>query len=261
MWEANLLFTHVQTKNRMSNDSDQDSIQIELGQHSINLLKFGKSKSSGDTYAYFGIPDVGLHFSGHKPKPPSYPYAHLHLRSYPLQIHEDILDFDPNDLADSFQDFAERLVDNIGVPEPDESVMILPFPANNFSSGTLHILNLIQSMTGTYYRTRASKLHRLVSDRPSLQGTIGLSDNGIILPFNKDSIFEIPFKPNFEYFNKLFLGKPLNSFVDPLTKALEIIQRVSPDSLTKWIPPSTVGSFVQETQSIIKKAKPNIVDY
>ncbi len=242
-------------------DSSEDSIQIQLGQDSIKLLQFRKSKSSGDIYGWFGIPDVGLHISGHKPRPPLHPYAHLHLKSDLLNIHEDILDFDPDDLVDYFLDLTEEFIDNISEPEPDESVTMLPLPASTFSSGTLNVLNLIQSMTGKYYRTRARRLSRLIVDQPSLQGTVGISDNGIILPFDKEAIMEIPFKPNFDYFNRLFLGKPLNSFIDPLTKALETVQRTSPDALSKWIPPSTVGSFVQETQSIIKKAKPQIVDY
>jgi hypothetical protein len=245
----------------MSISDDLDHIQIQIGNEKITLLEFRKSKKSGDVYARLGIPDVGLHYSFHKPKLPDYPLAHLHLRSHPLQLHEDILDFDPNDLVDYFKDFAEGFIGNISEPEPDESITMLPLGANTFSSGNLNLMNLIQSLTGTYYRTRASRLPKLVIDKPSLQGTIGFSDNGIILPFDKNSIFEIPFKPNFDYFNRLLLGKPLNSLIDPLQKALERIQRNSPDSLSKWIPPSLMGSFVQEIQSTIKQAKPYIIDY
>lgn len=245
----------------MSTDSSPESIQIQLGQNTIKFLQFRKSKSSGDLYGWFGIPNVGLHISGHRPRPPLHPYIHLHLRSDPLNIHEDIIDLNPNDLRSCFQDFAKEFIDNISEPEPNESITMLPLPANSFSSGIIHILNLIQLMTGTYYRTKANRLPRLLADKPFLRGTIGLSNDSIILPFDKDTICEIPFKPNFDYFNRYFLGKPLNSLIDPFTKALETIQRNSPDSITKWIPPSTIGSFVQETQALIKRSKPQIIDY
>ncbi len=245
----------------MTKDSGNDNFQIQLGQNSIKLLQFRKNKSSGDIYGWFGIPDVGLHISSHMPRPPRFPYAHLHLKSESLGIHEDILDFSPNDIANYYQDFAEDFVNNLSEAEPDESVTMLPLSSDTFSNGKINVLNLIQSMTGTYYRTIASRLSDLIIDRPSLKGMLGISENGVILPVDKDTIFEIPFKPNFAHFDKLFLGEPLNSFTDPLIKALETIQRNSPNSLTKWIPPSTMGSFIQETQTIIKKAKPQIIDY
>lgn len=210
--------------------TDSESIQIQLGQTSIKLMQFRKSKSSGDLYARFGIPDVGLHYSFHRPKPPLYPLAHFHLKSYPLHLHEDILDFDLEDLEDLFLDFADELIDNISEPEPDKTITMLPLSANTFSSGSFNVLSLFQAMTGTYYRTSGNRLSRLMMDKPSLQGAVGISDDGIIIPLDKDNIFEIPLRPNFNNFNKLFLGKPLNSFVDPLTRALETIQRTSPNS-------------------------------
>ncbi len=245
----------------MTADSSEDIFRIQLGQNSIKLLQFRKNKSSGDIYGWFGIPDVGLHISGHMPKPPLHPYAHLHLKSDILGIHEDIADFDPTDVADYYRDFAEDFINDFYEPEPDESITMLPMTAHTFTSGSFNVPRLFQAMTGTYYRTNGNRLSRLLTNNPSLLDTIGISDNGIVLPIDTNVIFEIPFKSRFNYFNKLLLGKPLSSFADPITKALEIVQRNSPNSLTKWIPPSTVGSFIQETQAIIKKAKPQIIDY
>ncbi len=71
----------------------------------------------------FGIPDVGLHLSGHMPRPPRYPYAHLHLKCDSLGIHEDILDFNPKDLADYYQDFAEQFIDNLEFEKANGTVL------------------------------------------------------------------------------------------------------------------------------------------
>ncbi len=243
----------------MQTDSEE-SIQIQLGQSSIKLMKFTKSKSSGDLYAKFSIPDVGLHYSFHRPKPPLYPSAHCHLKSYPLHLHEDILDFDLEDIEGLFLNYADKFIDNISEPAPDESITMLPIPADTFSSETLNLKNLLQSLTGTYYRTKANRLTKLIAEKPYLQGTIGISGDNIILPVDK-SIFQIPIKPNFGVFNGLFSNRQFNSFIDPLTRAFESIQRNSPDSFSKWIPPSTIESFIQETRSIIKRAKVQIIDY
>jgi hypothetical protein len=81
------------------------------------------------------------------------------------------------------------------------------------------------------------------------------------MPFNKEVVFEIPYEPNFEIFKKLFSNGPINSFIDPLSRAFKSIQQNSPESFRKWIPPASIESFVQETQSIIKRAKAQIIDY
>jgi hypothetical protein len=245
----------------MPTESDKDSIQIQLGQAKIKLLQFSKSKASGDVYAKFGIPAVGLHYSFHHPRPPLYPSAHLHLKSVPLDLHEDILDFDLEDLEDRFLGFAEEFINNISEPAPDKSVTLLPISTHALSSGNINVGNLIKSMTGIYYRTKTNRLIKLIEEKPYLEGTLGLSDDSIIMPFDKEAIFEIPFEPNFEVFNRLFSNSPINSLIDPLSRAFESIQQNSPDSFRKWIPPSSIESFVQETQSIVKRAKAQIIDY
>jgi hypothetical protein len=245
----------------MSTESDDESIQIQLGQAKIKLLQFRKSKASGDVYARFGIPDVGLHYSFHHPRPPLYHSSHLHLKSDPLDLHEDILDFDLEDLEDQFLDFAHEFINNISEPAPDKSVIILPISTNTFSSGNFNVGNLIRSMTGLYYRTKTNRLPRLIEEKPYLKGTLLFSDDSIIMPFDKEAIFEIPFEPNLEIFNKLFSNNSINSFIAPLSRAFESIQQNIPDSFRKWIPPSTIESFVQETQSITKRVKAQIIDY
>jgi hypothetical protein len=246
------------------NNNSEERLQIKLGNFNLKLFEIKTYQSSKDTYFYLGIPDVGLHYSFHNPKPPLEPNSHLHLRSKKLNIHEDI-PFSIDDWFSSFAGFAEELnetlLNSILEPSADEQVTVLPFSTNAFEFGDIDIGRIMQSICGTYYRTSVSRLPMLMQEKPCLRGTFAISDRGIVVPLDEEDMFEIPFKISWDIFNRISSSRQLRSFYDPLTRAFETIQKDSPESIQKWVPSSARENIGQEIGSILRKSNFQIIDF
>jgi hypothetical protein len=243
------------------NSNSKERIQIKFGNVHLKLIEIRTSRFSKDTYAYFGIPDVGLHYSLHNPKP-TFPDWHLHLKSEILNIHDEI-PFSPDDWVSSLAGFAEELeetfLNSISEPSIDEQVIMLPFSKNVFGSGDIDIGRFVQSVCGTYYRTCASRLPTLMQEKPYLRDALGISNKGIVIPLDGD-LFEIPFEISWNVLNRISSSKQIRSLYDPLTRAFETIQRNSPESFQKWVPISARENIGQEIESILRKSKVQIID-
>jgi len=246
------------------NNNSKEKIQIKFGNFNLKLFEIKTYQSSKDTYVYLGIPDVGLHYSFHNPKPPLQPNSHLHLRSEVLNIHEDI-PFSLDDLVSSFTGFAEELeetfLNSISEPSVDEQVTMLPWPTNVFGFGDIDVGRIMQSICGTYYRTRASRLPTLMQEKPYLRGAYAISNRGILVPLNEEDVFEIPFKISWDVINRISSSSQVRSFYDPLTRAFETIQKNSPESIQKWVPSSATENIGQEIESILRKSSIQIIDF
>jgi hypothetical protein len=246
------------------NDNSKETMQIKLGNFNLKLVEFRTSQSTKDIYVNFGIPDVRLHYSFHNPKPPLQPNSHLHLRSKMLNIHEDI-PYSLDDWVSSFTGFAEELEEtlsnSISEPSADEEVTVLPFPTNAFETEDIDIGRIMQSICGTYYRTRASRLPTLMQKNPHLRGACAISNGGILIPLNEANMFEIPFRISWDVFNKISSNSQLRSLYDPLTRAFETIQKNRPESIQKWIPSSAAENIGEEIKSILRKSKIQIIDF
>lgn len=130
---------------------NKERIQIQFGKFNLKLLEIRTNKSSRDTYANFFVPDVYLHYSFHHPKPPIHPNAHFHLKSEPLNIHEDIADFSPEEWATLATDLGEAFTNNISEPSADEPVVMLPLSANSFGLRNIVIVFQCLCSKGSRY--------------------------------------------------------------------------------------------------------------
>jgi hypothetical protein len=241
------------------NNNSKERIQIKFGNFNLKLIEIKTYPSSNDIYFYFGIPDVGLHYSFHNPKPPSQPNSHFHLRSNMLNIHEDI-PFSLDDWVGFAEELDETLLKSISEPSVDEQVMVLPFSTDVFSIEDIDIGRTVQSIFGTYYRTRANRLPTLIQEKPFLREACAISNRGILVPLNED-VSEIPFEISWDVFNRISTSNQVRSFYDPLTRAFETIQENSPESIQKWVPSSAREDIGQEIESILRKSNIQIVDF
>jgi len=246
------------------NNNSKERLQIKLGNFNLKLFETKTYQSSKDTYFYLGIPDVGLHYSFHNPKPPHQPNSHLHLRSKKLNIHEDI-PFSIDDWVSSFAGFGEELeetfLNSISKPSMDEQITVLLFSTNAFRFGDIDVGRILQSICGTYYRTSVSRLPMLMQEKPCLRGMFAISDRGIVVPFDEEDMLEAPFKISWDIFSRISSSSQLRSFYDPLTRAFETIQKDSPESIRKWVPSSARENIGQEIESILRKSSFQIIDF
>jgi hypothetical protein len=242
------------------NNNSKERIQIKFGNFNLKLIEIKTYRSSKDTYFYFGIPDVGLHYSFHNPKPPLLPNSHFHLRSNMLNIHEDI-PFSLDDWVGFAEELEETFLKSISEPSVDEQVMVLPFSTNAFRFEDIDVGRIVQSICGTYYRTCASRLPKLMQEKPYLRETCAISNRGILVPLNEEDVFEIPFKISWDVFDRISSSSQVRSFYDPLTRAFETIQKSSPESIQKWVPSSATENIGQEIESILRKSNIQIIDF
>jgi hypothetical protein len=181
-----------------------------------------------------------------------------------LNIHEDI-PFSLDDWVSNFAGFAEELeetfLNSISEPSVDEQVTVLPFSTNAFGFEDIDVGRIVQSICGTYYRTRISRLPTLLQEKPYLRGACAISNRGIVVPLNEEDMFEISFKIPWDILNRIFSSSQLRSFYDPLTRAFETIQKNSPESIQKWVPSSARENIGREIESILRKSKVQIIDF
>jgi len=237
---------------------------IQFGESYWKFFEFVVNPVSKDAYWILSIPDVALHLSIHSPKPPMYPNWHLHWKSEPLGIDEDVDDtfFSPED----WKVWAMEWLENFKYYEPssDENVTVFPLLTDAQRIETLGkrertIIDaggFIQTISnGTFYRTKVRKLPLLIKER--LHGNMnicGLSESGMIMPIDPETMIEID--PRTLNMEKLMRSK-IGSLFNPMEKALETVQRTNPNSLQRWFPSPDIDSFLNSTEN----SKPKIVDF
>ncbi len=246
----------------------ENEIGIQFGDSYWKLFKFVVNPVSKDAYLFIPIPDVALHLSIHSPKLPTYPNWHLHWRSEPLGIDEDVESnlFSPVDLQKWAMEWLEGF--NYHEAASDEDVTVFPLFTDAQRMETLGRRNktvldfgrLIQTMSkGTFYRTKVRKLPLLMRKKP--YGNISLcalSENGMILPIDTETMIEID--PH-AFDMKRLMGCNVDSIFKPAERAIEVIQRTSPNSFQRWFPTSDFEGWIEETINPLKNSKPKIVDF
>ena len=244
---------------------------FQFGKSYWKLCEFVNNPSSKDSFLILSIPDVGLHLSVHSPKLPMHPNWHLHMRSEPLDIDEDIFEFSQDDLKVLASELLEGFRDSVSFCEPssDETVTVFPLMTDSQKLSKVgrkertvfNVGRFIQALcNGTIYNTNVRKLPLLMRDikrkNPCLDSIIGLSNSGMIMPVDAETMIE--FDPH--CFEKLARIN-LDSLFDPLVRTFDTIQRISPNSLQRWFPTSNMVEFLQEVINPLKHSKPQIVDF
>jgi hypothetical protein len=241
---------------------------VQLGKSYWQLLIFVENPISKDAYWIFPIPDVPLKLSIHLPKPPMHPNLHLHWKSEPLGIHEDVYDspLSPED----WQVWAMELLENFKFHEPssDENVTVFPLLTDAQRIETLgkrertvvDVGRFMQTIcNGTFYRTKVKRLPLLMREKPyGNMSVCAFSESGMIIPIDSETMIEIdPHSINVE---KLMRSN-FSSIFDPMEKAFATIQRISPNSFQRWFPSPRVEDFLEEITDPLKHSKPKIIDF
>lgn len=237
---------------------------VRFGEFYWKLFKLMVNPVSKNAYCVIPIPDVALHLSIHSPKLPTYPNWHMHWRSEPLGIDEDVDGdfFSPDD----WQEWAIEWIEGFKYHEApsDENVTVFPVMTNAQRIETLGkrektIIDaggFMQTIsTGTFYRTTVGKLPLLIKDRLHGNTSIcGLSESGMIMPIDPETMIEIdPSTVNMERLMRSNIG----SLFDPMMKALERVQSTNPNCLQRWFPSPDIEGFLNS----MKNSKPKIVDF
>lgn len=241
---------------------------IQFGKSYWKFFEFKTNPISKDAYWILPIPDVALHLSIHSPKPPMHPNWHLHWRSEPLGIDEDINDgvFSPENCTT----WAMEWLENFRYCEPsnEESVTVFPLMTDAQRIETLGkrertVIDVGRFMqmigNGTFYRTKVKRLPLLMKAKPYGDMSVcAFSENGMILPIDSETMIEIdPHSMNMEKLMRSNLG----SIFDPMEKAFATIQRTRPNSLQRWFPSPHAEDFLKETTTPLKNSKPKIIDF
>jgi len=241
---------------------------IQFGNFYWKFFEFKTNPASKDAYWIIPIPEVALHLSIHSPKPPRYPNWHLHWKSEPLDIDEDVDDtfFSPEDWKVWAMEWLESF--KYYEPSSDENVTVFPLLTDAQKIETLgrrertviDVGRFIQTIcNGTFYRTKVKRLPLLMREKPYGNMSIcAFSENGMIVPIDLETMIEVdPRKMNMEKLMRSNLG----SVFDPMEKAFATIQRISPNSFQRWVSSPPVEDFLKETTDLLKHSKPKIIDF
>lgn len=241
---------------------------FQFGKSYWKFFEFKTNPVSKDAYWILPIPDVALHLSIHPPKLPMHPNWHLHWRSEPLGIDEDVYDgfFSPENCTTWAMEWLENF--KYYEPSSDENVTVFPLTTDAQRIDTLgkrertvvDVGRFMQTIcNGTFYRTKVKRLPLLMREKPyGNMSVCAFSESGIILPIDSKTMIEIdPHSINMEKLTRSNLG----SIFDPMEKAFATIQRISPNSLQRWFPTSHVKDFLKETTDLLKHSKPKIIDF
>lgn len=248
---------------------------VLLGKTYWKVLKIVVNKVSKDMYVILPIPYAGLHWSIHSPKPPTHPNWLVHVRSRKELEIEESVELDVSSTLDSLANFMEGLIDSVKVrPLTNEKVLVMP--PNLFSSyierqsgkkeqEILDIGQLLRTTsTGTFYRTRAKYLPRLIREikqqNPSVDNEVnifGLSDDRVVIPITSKRMLE--FDPNqiTEEFSKL---QPMNEFFDPMQRAIDRLRTLKPNLLQEWFADNLKKDFDNFIKPL-ESSKPQIVNF
>jgi len=100
---------------------------VMLGKTYWKVLKIVVNKVSKDVYVILPIPDAGLHWSIHSPKPPTFPNWFMHVRSRDELGIEEKVDLELSPTLESLDSFVEGFMDTFRVRSlTDEEILVMP---------------------------------------------------------------------------------------------------------------------------------------
>jgi len=252
-------------------------IGVMLGKTYWKVLKFVVNKISKDAYVILPIPYAGLHWSIHSPKPPTFPNWHIHVRSRKeLGIDKQVdLELSPMFLRESLVNIVDGFMNTFRMrPLTDEDVWVMP--PNLFNcfterkmgdkeKTTVDLGQFIRAMsTGTFYRTRAKHLPRLLREirrqNPSFRrdmNIFGVSNDKMVIPLTSKRMLEFDYRQLTE---KLSNMHSVDAFFDPMQRAIERLRVLKPDVFQRWLP----NDFTRDFDNIVeplKSSKPRFVNF
>ena len=249
---------------------------IAFGNTYWKVLKFKMYEMSKDCYFIFPIPDIGLKFSFHTPRPPYHPNSHVHIKSDKLDIHEDIdaTFFSPDFLRNTAMEWIESWNFGYCQPSSDEDVMVIKTNSiNNFVKHEVQgkkekmVLNMgsaMEMLNGTFYSTKAKRLplllRRISKDDPALDlrrdlSIICLSQDRIIIPISTDEIIEFEYRKLLEKMN----NTGFKLLTNPMQRAFEEVSKLKPNALQQWFPSVGIENHINRVFGSLNQGKPRII--
>lgn len=238
---------------------------IRAGNSNFNIFKIHEDPNS--FYFIFGFPEIGLHFSFHKPTS-QLPKFHAHIKSEKIGIHDD-LDL-PDELFSSecwnhkIQKFIDRSADWLNPDLGDEPVLLIPSltEALSFSGKQRrHLVDLGYAFKGPFITTEANRINDLFDKLPSIyplgsirDTLIAIKDPNNIIAVDRDGT---SFEFNFLEIRELFRFERFEkSIIKAVGTAIMVIEKKRPNVFHKWIPKSfSLGlkdTFDQLNPQIVK---------
>jgi hypothetical protein len=236
----------------------ESELGVQFGNYYWKLLKIIVNQRTNDVYFIFPIPDAGLKYSYHPPKPPEHQTSHLHLQCEILGIHDDLdSSFLPHFLYDftkmmcqSFRFHKGSSDDEIILFQSDKlRTLVAEEPTKKGGKTVFNFKNMIDMLGhGVFYLTTEQRLPQLLQDlQPrfdqSSLNTFAVKQGSAIIPLSNSWVFEFQFQHVMDTLNKPSL-KPL---FDSLGKAVNQIQQSHPTLLMRWFPAEQIATHMYTT--------------
>lgn len=248
---------------------------VMLGKNYWKVLKFVVNKISKDAYLILPIPYAGLHWSIHSPKPPTFPNWLIHVRSREELGIEEKVDLELSPTLESFSSFVEGFMDSFRVRSlTDEEILVMPpnlfscfveRQMRNREKTVVDIGQLIRATsTGTFYRTKAKNLPRLIREikrqNPFLGQDVnifGISNDKMVIPITSKRLLEFDHR---QFTEKLSNMPSIDAFFDPMQRAIERLKVIRPNVFQEWFPNDLARNFNNFVEPL-ESSKPRFVDF
>ncbi|MHA1941422.1 MAG: hypothetical protein ACXAB2_05530 [Candidatus Hodarchaeales archaeon] len=237
----------------------ESELGVQFGNYYWKLLKIIVNQRTNDVYFIFPIPDVGLKYSYHPPKPPEHQTLHFHLQCNILGIHDDL---DSSFLSPSFlNDFTKNVYKSFRFRKTVSDDEVILFQSNNLRNlvaeestkkGKKTVFNFESMLNllghGVFYSTTEKRLPQLLQDlQPRFDqhnlNTLAVKQGSAIIPLSNSWMFEFQFQHVMDTLNRTSL-KPI---FDPLGNAVNQIQQSYPTLLQRWFPAEQIATHMYTT--------------